>query len=384
MTRRAVIISAFHDYRTAKRASIHQVADGMARAGWEVSFVSTRFSHLSRLTGDSRLFLWGRANRLETVNGIDCLLWRTALHPFRSGRAALNRLMDSYYPRFAELQNPAFDQLIREADSVIVESSAAVIYLRRIRRLNPSARIIYYAADRLDTVGAHPFIQRRLEEDHRLIDHFSLRSAQMKDDFPWARDRLTKIGFGIDAEDYRSIGPSPYRPGEMAAVSVGSMLFDPTVFQLAAADFPLLQFHVIGCGTSFEAPSNVHIHAELPFEQTLPYVKHASIGIAPYRPAERPEYLADSSLKLAQFEHFGLPSVCPFFAVGSSESRIGYTPGDAASIRSAIAAAVSRSGHIQPRTFPSWTEVALQVLEPERYPEVWIGDEDEPAPVPVR
>jgi 2-beta-glucuronyltransferase len=206
----------------------------------------------------------------------------------------------------------------------------------------------------------------------------------MKDDFPWADGRLTKIGFGIDAEEYRSVGPSPYRPGEMAAVSVGSMLFDPSVFQLAAANFPLLQFHVIGCGTSFEAPRNVHIHPEMPFEHTLPYVKHAALGIAPYRPAERPEYLADSSLKLAQFEHFGLPAVCPFFAVGSSESRIGYTPGDAASIRQAIAAAVSRAGHVQPRTFPSWTEVALQVLEPERFPEIWLKDGEEPRNAPVR
>ena len=96
---------------------------------------------------------------------------------------------------------------------------------------------------------------------------------------------MYKSSFGVQTRDeYGKVGPSPYTFGETVAVSVGSMLFDPTVFQLVAAHFPRLQFHLVGCGAEFDAPSNVHIHAEMPFDRALAFVKHASIGIAAYAP----------------------------------------------------------------------------------------------------
>ncbi|HVU30998.1 MAG TPA: hypothetical protein VHE36_11430, partial [Sphingomicrobium sp.] len=330
-SQRVLIVSGYHDYRTAKRASIHQIADGLVRKGFDVAFVSTRFSLLSKLTSDSRLFLWDKANRIEQKDGVECLLWRTLVHPFSSRLGFLERMTGRAYDFYAELGNPLFDGLVRKADYVIVESGTAAIYIRRIRRTNPSAKIIYYAADRLETINAHPFVRKRLVEDDALIDHFSLRSEQLSDDFPNGAGRMFKAGFGINSGDFSKVGPSPYAKGKKVAVSVGSMLFDASVFQLAAANFPELEFHVIGCGSRFEAPPNVHIHDEMPFESTLAYVKHAKIGIAAYSPVAGAEYLADSSLKLAQFDYCGLPSVCPDFAVGSSCSRIGYEPGNEAS-----------------------------------------------------
>jgi 2-beta-glucuronyltransferase len=371
--KRAVLISGYHDYRTGKRASIHQVADGLVRAGLKVAFISTRLSLLSRLTGDSRLFLWNRANAVETENGVECLLWRTFAHPFSSRSKALQWLSGLAYESYSELPNDAFDQLVRDADYVVVESGAAAIYLPRIRRLNGRAKLIYYGADRLETINAHPFIRNRLEEDQGLVDHFCIRATGLKDDFPFAQGRLYKSGFGISDDEYADVGPSPYPPGETVAVSVGSMLFDSTVFELAASHFPEMQFHVIGCGGTFDAPANVHIHPEMSFERTLPFLKHASIGIAAYAPVPGAEYLAESSLKLAQFEYFGLPAVCPSFALGSSPSRFGYEPGDERSIASAVAAALSKVGSAETRAFPTWEEVALQVIEPVRYGATPVG-----------
>jgi 2-beta-glucuronyltransferase len=370
---RAVLISGYHDYRTGKRASIHQIADGLVRSGFDVSFISTRYSMLSRWTGDSRLFLWDRANAIETANGIDCLLWRTLAHPFSSHLKAVQSLTGYTYDWYSELPNSAFDQLVRLADYVIVESGVAAIYLRRIRRMNPRAKVIYYGADRLETINAHPFIRERLEKDQELVDHFAIRATGLMDDFPYAAGRLYKSSFGVDDDEYGKVGPSPYVPDETVAVSVGSMLFDPTVFQLVASHFPDVQFHLVGCGAGFEAPPNVHIHAEMPFDRALAFVKHASIGIAAYAPVPGAEYLAESSLKLAQFEYFGLPAVCPNFAVGCSPFRFGYEPGDEDSIRSAVAAALAKIGSAEPRSFPSWEEVALQLIEPVRYGATRIG-----------
>lgn len=364
-----VFISAFHDYRTAKRASIHQIAHALARSGYGVSFLSTRFSRLSRSKGDSRLNLWDRANRSEMVDGIRCYLWRTQLHPFATGNALADRLMGPLFRLYARWPNREVDALLADADHVIVEASVAAILLRRIRRLNPRARIIYYATDRLETVGAHPYVQQRLSADAGLIHHVSMRSWLMAPDFAWAPDRLTRIGFGIDPADFADIGRSPYPPGTRNAVSVGSMLFDESFFRHAAAAFPDVAFHVIGCGRRFQAPPNVVVHDEMPFRDTLPYIAHATIGVAPYLDAPGVEYLAETSLKLAQFEYLGLPAVCPDFAVGEVASRTPYRPGDAGSIERAVAAALTAAGTVRPRSFPRWEEIGERLLHPEQYPD---------------
>ncbi|WP_209303677.1 GumK N-terminal domain-containing glycosyltransferase, partial [Escherichia coli] len=84
----------------------------------DVSFVSTRFSRLSKRTGDSRLFLWDRANRVEDVDGIHCYLWRTPLHPFATGSRMGDAAMGLVYPLYAALPNATVDAMFAAADFI--------------------------------------------------------------------------------------------------------------------------------------------------------------------------------------------------------------------------------------------------------------------------
>jgi 2-beta-glucuronyltransferase len=367
-----VVISAFQDYRTKKRSSIHHITAGLASLGHKVTFLSTRFSQLSRRNGDSRWPLAERANRIDHVDGVDCYLWQTPVHPFATGRPWLDALTAPAFDLFARWPSTAVDSILAAADIVIVESGAAVLYLRRIRQLHPGATIIYYAADLLGTVAAHPYLQQRLDADHALIDAVHVRSSNMASAFPWAGGRLHLASFGIDPADYTDIGPSPYSVPRNA-VSVGSMLFDPDFFAAVAPAYPDIQFHIIGCGTTFDASANVMLHPEMPFRETLAYIKHASVGVAPYRRGPGVDYLAESSLKLAQFDHVGLPSVCPDFAVGSFPMRHGYRVGDAASMITAFGEALARQDARQPRAFPSWQQVATMLIAPEGRAENGLG-----------
>jgi len=370
--RKIVYLSAFHDYRTKKRASIHHIARAMARLGHDVSFISMRFSLLSRLKGDSRLGLADRANRVEEVDGIKCYLWRTALHPFAVKNAVLNAAMGWLFRIYARAPNAIVDGLLAEADDVIIESSVAAIFIGRIKRLNPRANIIYYATDLLDTVGAHPFVRRQLEMDADAIGHVSMRSPRMAPDFQWAAGRLFRAEFGVDEAELSNAGESPYETPRNI-ISVGSMLFDPVFFEAVAPAFPDVTFHVIGCGQRIEPPGNVRVYDEMPFRDTLAYLKHATAGVAPYHNAPGTEYLAESSLKLAQFEYFGLPSVCPSFAAGDNEARFGYKVGDIESMRRATAQALLMAGKVTPRSFKTWPEVAARVLSPRDYADTLIA-----------
>ena len=76
---RFLVLSA-HDYRTPRRANIHFIGDELAKRG-HTRFFSLRYSALSRWKDDIRLPLDSKANLVEERNGVECFLWKTALHP---------------------------------------------------------------------------------------------------------------------------------------------------------------------------------------------------------------------------------------------------------------------------------------------------------------
>jgi len=378
--RKIVLISGVHDYRTPRRASIQALADAYVRLGDAVIFISVRFSPVSRAKGDHRLFLWPRANRAERVNGVECYLWRTPFHPFRTGVSALDDLAGPLFSAYASLPNRFIDDALRGATHIVVESGLSIMLIHRARRLNPTARIVYRASDALHTIDAPPALAAELRRRADDIDAFCAIAPKIADDFAYAAGKTYVVSQGIQRADFAAIGPSPYAGGTNA-VTVGSMLFDRSFFLQAAARLPQIQFHLIGTGEPFTAPPNVHLYKEMPFTATLPYIKHADIGIAAYRPSANSGYLAQSSLKLMQYEYLGLPAVCPDYAVGDSPHRFGYGPDDDDGIVQAIGRALAHGRFAGDATFLDWEEVALRLLAPERYADAALGAS---APAPDR
>ncbi len=363
---KVVIVSGVHDYRTPRRGSIQALADALLRLGYEVSFISVRFSPISRARGDHRLFLWDRANRAEIVNGIQCYLWRTPFHPVRTGLPALDNAAGLLFSAYASWPNRFIDDELRAASHIIVESGLGIMLIHRARRLNPRARIIYRGSDALQTIGAPPALAAELRKRVDDVDAFCLLAEKMAADFEWAAEKTYVVPLGINREEFASIGPSPYSGG-INAVTVGSMLFDRSFFELAAPRFPDIQFHLIGTGEPFAAPANVHHYKEMPFKATLPYLKHADFGVAAYKPQANSGYLSQSSLKLMQYEYLGLPAVCPDYAAGPSPNRFGYVCGDEAGIVKAIRRALAHGRFAGADAVLSWEAVAQQMLAPESY-----------------
>jgi 2-beta-glucuronyltransferase len=375
-----LVVSSVHDYRMARRGSIQSLADGLRQTGAEVSFLSIRFSLLSRLTRDPRNFLWNRANRCEDHSGITCFIWKTPLHPARTGIPLLDRALRGSYAHYGQVPNAAMDALIGRADVVLLESGHAIALLPRVKRLNPSARIFYRASDRLDVIRAGETLQAMLRDSVNDVDGYLLISEKLLEDFDFARDKSHVLPLGLDKSLYDRTWPSPFKTGRPAAVSVGSMLFDLDMVTWAAQAHPQVDFHVIGSRVQPKArPDNLVFYDEMPFVETLPYVSNATIGLAPYRSTPGAHYLAQSSLKLLQFAYLRKPVVCPDFATGDLPGRYGYRSGDPASVVSAVGAALA--DRQVPRVHvPDWREITQRFLH--------ILDRAEsaasPGPAPVR
>lgn len=362
----ALIISA-HDFRSRRQASVHFIAAGLAER-CRVRFASIGLSDLSLRRGDVREHLVSRAGRVEFHQGVECFLWKSRLHPFhvrRRGLAWMEPLIFAAY-------GLAFPRLLRrwisEAETILLESGIAAAYAGVVHAINPRARLVYLASDDLEVIGAAPTVRRRFERDYNLFDLVRLPSRLLAGSMP----HLLNAAFipqGLDRSVLDRAHEDPYG-GRPACVSVGSMLFDRSFFDLAAPAFPDLDFYVIGAGPAAAglAGPNIHVLSEMRFDDTLAYLRHARFGVAPYRDAGAPAYLIDTSLKLRQFAMFGLPSVCPVFACGGMAHRHGYVPGDRSSIVRAVAAAL---GHAEPVEEPSlaWSQVVDRIVDPGVYPD---------------
>jgi 2-beta-glucuronyltransferase len=146
------------------------------------------------------------------------------------------------------------------------------------------------------------------------------------------------------------------------------MLFDAEFFVAASHAFPELTFHIVGSGQA-EHPrygQNVRVYDHMPYDDTIRFIKHAHIGIAPYRAEAVPAYLADSSMKMMQYDFFGLPTVCPHSVTGDYRGRFGYTPGNPESIQAAIALAL-KAPNRRTRNILSWSETTERLLQPDGF-----------------
>jgi 2-beta-glucuronyltransferase len=354
-----------HDFRTPRWANVHFIAAELAKRG-ECRFFSHGFSVLSAVKGDPRTPIAASANRIERRDGVECYLWKTPLHPVHLDAPALRPIERLAFAAYRAFPSPVLARWIGEATTIVIESGLSPLFIALCRKANPSARLIYLCSDDLATIGCSPVLIEALRAGEPMLDDIVIPSRALAHSFERG-DLLRNVPHGIDPSIARDADPSPYESG-LHAVSVGSMLFDRTFFEIAAPAFPAVTFHVIGAGASAQGLSgpNLRVYPEMEYRRTLPFVKHAAFGVAPYSQARFPAYLVDTSMKLMQFAYFGTPAVCPHAAAGGRAGRFGYVQGDRASILAAVENALA-APRLPGGSVLTWAEATDRMLDPAAY-----------------
>src|ERR1700761_2356085 len=158
--RRVVLISG-HYLGSKRRAGFHHLADAYWRLGWDVTFVTAAISRLSRLKGDYRFAYPVReeANRLVPVRErLTSYVLMTRVHPGGLGSDFANRLASPWFRRYAHAPLGALKARLRDADLVVFEGTAALLWVERVRGLALHARLVYRVSDDLRAIGVHPLI----------------------------------------------------------------------------------------------------------------------------------------------------------------------------------------------------------------------------------
>lgn len=341
MNRRILIVSGQHFASQPRQVDLHFIADALNRRGIHVDFMSSRLSHLSKLAKDER---WDFAktrklNCWTALHGFkDEFIWFELVHPANLKAGLLNHMSSLFFRYEGKFLPRAVRSRLLSYSDILIESGSALLLLPEIRRAAPQARIIYHAADRLQTIGAHPLARKILRDNARDIDMVHIVAEALHDEVP-AGANIVCLRHGLAKEEFDR-APAPYSQGNNA-ISVGDMLFDANAIEVMAEANTDWTFHLFGRRARIgKSLSNVVEHGERPFEEIAAYIRHADIGLAPYQGGRDADYISQSSMKMIQYSYVRLPIVAPRFAAAGRDHVLGYEPTSDSSIREAFAGAI--------------------------------------------
>jgi len=339
--KRAVLVTQ-HYWNSKRKAGFHQIADSLSRSGWDVLFFTAPISWLSVVRNDKRLKypLREEACKIRVFeNNVKSFVWFTPWHPANLRTELMNRISRILFGRYGNLPLGESEEYLRKADLVIFESGPGLLLWERIKKLNPTARMVYRVSDDLRLLKNHPLV---LETEGKTAPEFDLISVPSKYiyDIFKGLPNLRHHPHGIKRNLFDKYYDSPYPLAKGPnVVFIGDSFFDRDFLERASHLLPDYYFHIIGPIKNLPGRKNILAYGELPFIDTIPYLKYADIGLQIRSYFKGAESLTDS-LKMIQYSYCQLPIVAPDFLKGARKHAFYYIPGDNGSIKNALETAL--------------------------------------------
>lgn len=339
--KRVVFVTA-HYLESRRQTGFHWMADAFWRAGWDVLFFTESISWLSWLRRDLRFDypIFQEANRVRQVRSrLASYVWFTPFHPGNLRLPLLNRLSQPLFNRYGQLPIKHAGKCLADADLFVFDSTHGLFLFDRFKKINPRARFVYRVSDYLPMAGNHPAL---LAQEQRVLPAFDLVSVPAEYILRHFAHLPTVAlhKHGLRTELFTRQHVNPYRGQGPFVIYVGRSHFDHDFLRQALALFPAWQFHVFGDIPGLPSAANLTTYGERPFDETIPYLQHADIGLQTRCYVPGAECLTDS-LKMHQYTFCGLPIVAPDFLRNDRPHVFYYRPGDGPTIRQALLDAVS-------------------------------------------
>lgn len=362
-----IVFLSNHAWGTPNKAGFYKLAEACNALGHHVLFITTGLSIFSFLRRDIRLKTGRPLNRLCEENfGLYSYLHFTILHPHTLLFSWLNRMTAGCVRRYDRYSFGEAEPQIREADVIFYESCSSVCLLKKMKEFAPGAKHVYRASDIITIMRSlHPEVLRMERENIPLFDMVSVPNEMMFSHFR-ANSHLFLHQHGVDKEAYDQENRNPYHPGTQNAVFIGNSFLDDDFMKTVCDAFPDVLFHVIGPLPQNVRKKNLHYYQRMEFEDSLKYLKFASVGLYCIH-HKKPKIMLSfgRSNKIIQYQYCLLPIVIPEMYKKNLESDecFFYDPEDKGSIVKAMRAALDaphRSCWRDPCR--SWRQVAGSIL----------------------
>lgn len=357
-----IVFLTVHDATSSRKVDFHFWADVFTSRSIFVDFVTVGFSPITQYKKGGRKYKPPFNSWIPTRPFERKFLWCPLFHPFGMGHKILDKISWHLFKIYPKLMPKSLLMGISDADIFIVENGAGLLVIPALAKKFPNAKFIYNVCDRIDTLGYHPIILDSEKKALKDIDLIRVPAEVMKADYGNACN-IEHIPHGLQKSIFDSETQTPYDT-DVNAVCVGDMLFDRSAVSTLAKNNPNIMFHLFGKNAVLENNfPNVISHGEKPFDEIVPYIKHATVGLAPYRPAISADYLSQSSMKMIQYTYCRLPIIAPGFAASGRPHVIGYDPDDETTIVNAMNIATGYSRNmIDSSKVMNWEQTVDQLL----------------------
>jgi len=362
-----IVFLSNHFYRSRRRSGFHFLADAVHAAGHDVVFATTGLSWISYLRGDYRTSYPGiyeaHGRMIEERAGFRSYVHFTPWHPHTLILPFLDAMTAPLMGFYSKMDLGPLEESLRSADLLVYESCNALFLFERCKLLAPSAKTVYRVSDDVRLLrSAHPCLAKLEAKIAKEFDLISVPCEYLAEKFSGLGNVELRL-HGVDANAYASASKSPYS-SSANCVFIGNAYLDREFLRSAAELCPDVQFHVVGPFKGLPDLHNVHGYGELPFLESVAFVKFADVGLhcLDLSHSEHSMSFTDS-LKIKQYRYCGLPVVAPAKLGLSLEGVFNYGddgPSRAAAVRSALASGrdMKRSEGIE-----TWGQIASKTLD---------------------
>ncbi len=350
-----------HDPDAERKVDLHFLARHLVEDKHSVSFFIVGSSLIGYLLGKSSIP--PEANQWSIPGHFSKYFWYPLFHPMKVSYPILRQPLKWLYRFYANLLPSSAFPPHTEYNVILVESGAGLALIPLLKERYPQAKFIYSVSDRLARLNVPDIVYDFEKRSLDLFDLIRVPSPLMMEDFG-DRRTVRYIPHGIDRALFDTNFPSPYITPKNA-ISIGDSLFDAEAIQTLALAYPDWSFHLFGDQAKLDKKiSNVIEHGETRFEDIIPFIQHADVGLALYRDAPLADYISHSSLRMIQYSYCRLPIVTPHFSAHDRTHTFGYEIGNLQELRSAFDQAMmfDRS-KITRDNISDWEDIANNILK---------------------
>lgn len=321
---RRLLYAAIHAWTSPIHVGSQAIAAQFAKKGWDVAYISAPLTPLHWMRRSRSEFAWRIAEH-RTNGGTDLggRLWHyvpfAAIAPDNRPGLRARWLFDNWH----RLTWPDLLSLVRargfgQVDLLVLDTLFQPFWLDALPHGRSAARLSDYNAGFPGFGGGTREAERRIVSGVDCVVTASATLGEVARGL--GAKRILDVPNGIDAARFE--GALPPVPDEYAgwtepiAVYVGAMAewVDLTLVEACARAYPGVRFVLVGPGPSdapgFPALPNVHFLGRRGPERIPSYLRHARVGLIPFRSAKRDGLIAHvNPLKLYEYLAAGLPVV---------------------------------------------------------------------------
>jgi len=348
-----VMFVSNNSFSSNRWAGFQWLADSALRKGDEVIYV-----HVNKVD-DKKL----RLNTVETVGKIkevNIVLW-----PFYiNTKVYLIDLINSFAFMLAASRVKKI-MIDANPDKIVVETGFPIAVMPISLLCLWRDRFIIRASDLSRVFMKSNSLIKQERKVFELVKSISVPSQKMVDEYDFVKEKVSVVKQGVPMKKLENIQkkPSEYLNRKYKIVTIGGTLLDASLVERLCKSFPEFDFFVFS-KKKLNPCINLYQYGEKPPHEFLPYVKYATVGLAPYKLNKSSEYILESSNKIQIYKYFSLPFLAPDCLGRLSQLHFDYKQRDFNSACVALVEAIRYdvSRYVSDNDVKDWEEVYQEVI----------------------